>query len=1126
MGPVAWFVRGTVAVERRLEAQYAKLGRAVGTRPLRFIAVAALLFVACTFGFSRFETESKGDRLWVAQDSEPIEHRDWIVSQPVFGARPRIERIIFRTRGGGSALTVAGVRALFGVLDAARAIEPYEELCYRLTGADGQPGACALKDSVAQFWGGDSAVFEAAVAAGNVTDASLAALRGATQMPDGTPATEAILYGGLLPGGGAQMLYSELVLVGADAEEDAAMSWEARLIDELESLAPGLADAGYAVAYLAQRSVDDELARSVSGDVPLVLGTYLAMTVFLCFALGSLSGYRTRAGMAGLGVLSILIGAFCGYGVASGLGVPFTSLVQALVFLLVGIGADDLLVMTFAYDATPEHLDVSDRMERAFRNGGMAITVTTATNCAAFALGTLSSVPAVSWFCAYASLALLFIFVFALVLYMPLLVLDERRRRAGRLDCLCCFSTRAAKAAAVKHAEASRAVRPHHCRMSSASTLVDGGDDALRLDVLRGSRNASPSPAAAPAAAAKTAAQTGEEPVAAEAAAAAATSASAPTTPRLVLQWGSPRRKGRSKGGAGKRSRTPRGTGSPRRKARRRKRRKRPASAGAARSEADAGDLARSGAESDDGGDAASVGARSDFGDASRFVDTGDEVISLPAARGMAAPVPVRSHAAAPAAAAATTAATAAAAPGGSSGTVYRPSDGTPDGLSRTGRFLRDKYGRAILSPAGRVVVLVFFAALLAAAVHGTMNIKLGFKTVDVVPDDSYVRDFFETRDEFFEEQGIRSELYFRGVDTHTPRAQKLIVDFLGDAESNAKVEGGTFCYLPLLIDFYRSSPAYNASLDADGYLGDAALFRQALEEFVLRPDSAAFAGDLQWSGAGASRALDSSRCYAVLEAATEANSRLDLLLSVRATARAAEINDGTTSPDQRAFFFHSFFIFYQQFEGLIAGFVLNFVYVGFAVLVICSVMLLHPGAVLIVVAVLALVDVYLMGSLYYWDLDVNNVVGINLIASAGLTVDFLSHITHAFVREDGGDRRTRAAAALGSIGAPVLYGGFTTLIGVVPLSLAKAPVFRVFFKVMLSIVFAGVLCGIVLLPVVLSLVGPSVSRGNDRGEALRGVRTGSVSAGGSAAKSVGSDDDAAGVDTTEEVSGDAASQA
>ena len=58
-------------------------------------------------------------------------------------------------------------------------------------------------------------------------------------------------------------------------------------------------------------------------------------------------------------------------------------------------------------------------------------------------------------------------------------------------------------------------------------------------------------------------------------------------------------------------------------------------------------------------------------------------------------------------------------------------------------------------------------------------------------------------------------------------------------------------------------------------------------------------------------------------------------------------------------------------------------------------------------------------------------------------------------------------------MGSSVFHGGFSTFIAVALMGFAKLYTFKVFFKTWLVILFFGILNGIILLPILLSMVGP-----------------------------------------------------
>eukprot|EP01026_Neomeris_dumetosa_P062918 TRINITY_DN5965_c0_g1_i2.p3 TRINITY_DN5965_c0_g1~~TRINITY_DN5965_c0_g1_i2.p3 ORF type:complete len:128 (+),score=19.81 TRINITY_DN5965_c0_g1_i2:528-911(+) len=119
------------------------------------------------------------------------------------------------------------------------------------------------------------------------------------------------------------------------------------------------------------------------------------------------------------------------------------------------------------------------------------------------------------------------------------------------------------------------------------------------------------------------------------------------------------------------------------------------------------------------------------------------------------------------------------------------------------------------------------------------------------------------------------------------------------------------------------------------------------------------------------------------------------------------------------------------------------------------------------------LTDVCLLGFMWYVDLTFNVVTAINIVLAVGLAVDYSAHIAHSYLVVQG-TKRERAQLALKDIGGEVFSGGFTTFLGVVIMGAASHYIFQTFFKMFFALIVLGLWHGIILLPVVLSLVGPN----------------------------------------------------
>lgn len=188
-------------------------------------------------------------------------------------------------------------------------------------------------------------------------------------------------------------------------------------------------------------SFDDEVIRSVVQDAPLMATAFLVMTVYCCLSLSKYHRINSRS-LLGVGaVFSVLMSVAAGYGIMFVFGISLTPLSYLLPYGLLGLGLDDTFILTGAFERTDSKKDVVDRVVDTFTEVGLSITVTTLTTVIAYSLGIMSSLPGVKWFCIYAALNVTIVFFNQITFFVALIVLDDRRRKAQRLDCLICFKS-------------------------------------------------------------------------------------------------------------------------------------------------------------------------------------------------------------------------------------------------------------------------------------------------------------------------------------------------------------------------------------------------------------------------------------------------------------------------------------------------------------------------------------------------------------------------------------------------------------------------------------------------------------------------------------------------------------
>ena len=111
---------------------------------------------------------------------------------------------------------------------------------------------------------------------------------------------------------------------------------------------------------------------------------------------------------------------------------------------------------------------------------------------------------------------------------------------------------------------------------------------------------------------------------------------------------------------------------------------------------------------------------------------------------------------------------------------------------------------------------------------------------------------------------------------------------------------------------------------------------------------------------------------------------------------------------------------------------------------------------------------------MHFWGITIDTVSCVNLIIAIGLCVDYSAHIAHRFTEEKGSSKNKRVQTALTNIGPAVLNGGISTFLAFVLLAGSKSHVFSTFFKIFFLVVTFGLFQGLVVLPVLLSILGPS----------------------------------------------------
>lgn len=195
------------------------------------------------------------------------------------------------------------------------------------------------------------------------------------------------------------------------------------------------------ITATAERSLFDELDRNATASSPLMALALFLILLIMWFMIGGKPFRKSRLGLGVGALFTIMLSMGAGFGLVSLFQIHITDISLILVFVVVGIGVDDVIVVVdFVVRQKDKHTPLVERIALGLGRAGPTIFLTSLTNLIAFFVAGIIDYPGVKWFCSAAGIILFILFLLTVTLFTALLTLDERRLEMGRYDCLCCKS--------------------------------------------------------------------------------------------------------------------------------------------------------------------------------------------------------------------------------------------------------------------------------------------------------------------------------------------------------------------------------------------------------------------------------------------------------------------------------------------------------------------------------------------------------------------------------------------------------------------------------------------------------------------------------------------------------------
>ncbi|KAF9428191.1 hypothetical protein BGZ94_003123 [Podila epigama] len=431
--------------------------------------------------------------------------------------------------------------------------------------------------------------------------------------------------------------------------------------------------------------------------------------------------------------------------------------------------------------------------------------------------------------------------------------------------------------------------------------------------------------------------------------------------------------------------------------------------------------------------------------------------------------------------------------------------------------WVRKYYGPLVLNSCVKKIVIAVFLGFLTAGLCLLPTVEIGLDQRLALPRDSYMVNFFNDLDSYFR---VGPPVYFvvEDVDATTRHGQQQLCGRFSTCSSSSianvleqerKRPGVSYIEQPASVwidDFLHwlnpqietccrfrkndptklcgpfddeddcnicyadKEPAWNISMNG---LPEGEEFMKYLNEWLkASPDEycplagkAAYGDALKLNQVQDKVKLSHFRTYH-----TPMRNQHDFIAGYKSAHRIAEQVEKDTGA--KVFPYSVFYIFFEQYIDIVPLTIRLLLVAMISVGLVTAGILGSPRVALVVVGVVSMIMVDVVGAMAIMNVSLNAISLVNLVICVGISVEFCSHLARATVEAEGTPDE-RVFGALVEVGSSVFSGiTLTKFLGIFVLAFTRSKIFEVYyFRMYLAIVVVGALHGLVLLPVLLSLI-------------------------------------------------------
>jgi Niemann-Pick C1 protein len=380
------------------------------------------------------------------------------------------------------------------------------------------------------------------------------------------------------------------------------------------------------------------------------------------------------------------------------------------------------------------------------------------------------------------------------------------------------------------------------------------------------------------------------------------------------------------------------------------------------------------------------------------------------------------------------------------------------------------------------IVILFLFAVTTALSIFAATHLSQGLDQATALPSDSYQVDFFYKQREFMD---LGPPVYFvtdgKLVNHTDPEVQRKMFKSLDYVTRTPYIEKGSVSFW---LDDFRQYLMQSACSQV-GLKGDIIPpenFIPWLRKFLAMEECCKVYGQLTPLCGFRYRqdvkiADDNSTILAsrMLVQTTTLIKQEDFINSMKSAFYTTDSLLDKELGLHGSFPYSIYYIYFAQYMYLPRVTATNILIASCAVVGTTFILMASPTSSIFILVCLMMITIHLMALMSVWGIYLNALSVVNLVMSIGISVEFCVHITKSFLIATGSHKK-RTEDALVNMGSNVVSGiTFTKLVGVLVLYFAQSEIFKIYyFKMYLGIVLLGAAHGLLFLPALLRVVGPS----------------------------------------------------